>query len=310
MYLEGIAVEKDPVEGFKWSKLAAEKGDMEAQHNLGLSYYKGLGVQRDEKEAIKWLKKSAEQDYVKAYFKLGYIYADDIDYCQHGTNEEDATEAVKWFKKAAEKGMGEAYSYLIKLYGTRRYATWNPMEACRWAKKAGASYEKAIRKLIDNLVTDNNLQDLIWLKRIADEENDPYACKCLGDMYFYGRVTEKDYKAAYRYYKKAAQGGLKGYDFESILRKVDEAITLEMTYQEALGLLETSSFMKGIETLDLLAQDKNHADAQIAIGKLYMQGYRLPKDINAALYYFKKAKKNGHPEADTYIEKAESMIKK
>ncbi|MGI9443224.1 MAG: tetratricopeptide repeat protein [Rubripirellula sp.] len=44
MYSEGWLVEKDSVEGVKWFRMAAEKGNANAQYNLGLSYFAGDGV--------------------------------------------------------------------------------------------------------------------------------------------------------------------------------------------------------------------------------------------------------------------------
>ncbi len=41
--------------------LAAERGDAEAQFELGLMYDEGYGVSRDNQEAAKWYSKAAEQ---------------------------------------------------------------------------------------------------------------------------------------------------------------------------------------------------------------------------------------------------------
>ena len=40
---------------------AAEKGDADAQFNLGFCYYNGKGVEKDLIEYVKWLRKAAEQ---------------------------------------------------------------------------------------------------------------------------------------------------------------------------------------------------------------------------------------------------------
>ena len=39
----------------------AEKGEADAQFNLGFMYANGLGVTKDEVEAVKWYRKSADQ---------------------------------------------------------------------------------------------------------------------------------------------------------------------------------------------------------------------------------------------------------
>ena len=291
MYAMGDGVEKDLAEGIKWTRLAAQKGDMYAQYNMGVMYINGTGVEENIDEAEKWFLKSAKQGFAKAQYNLGCIYELKRNY----------SEMEKWLKKAGEQGFEDAHTVLINYYiNNLSKLSMNPMEIYQYVKKAGSSYENEKRKLLDKLAAGRSLEDLVWLKRISDEENDLYASKCLGDMYFNGTGTEKNYQEAYRYYKKAAQGGLEGFDFGKILGKVNEAITTEMTYKEAMKLLETSSFRTAIETLKELAK-KDHAGAQFTLGKLYMEGYRLPKDCEAAYYMLNKARKNGHPEADAYI---------
>src|ERR1019366_3953311 len=47
-------------------KSKAERGDAQAQSNLGLCYAQGRGVAKDDVEAVKWFRMAAEQDYAKA----------------------------------------------------------------------------------------------------------------------------------------------------------------------------------------------------------------------------------------------------
>ena len=48
----------------------AEKGEAEAQHNLGLMYDKGQGVRHDRNEAMKWIQRAAAQGYQDAILFL------------------------------------------------------------------------------------------------------------------------------------------------------------------------------------------------------------------------------------------------
>ena len=54
MFDNGKGVPKDEVEAAKWCRKAAEQGDADAQHNLGLMYAKGEGVPKDVVEAYAW----------------------------------------------------------------------------------------------------------------------------------------------------------------------------------------------------------------------------------------------------------------
>ena len=77
---------------------AADKGDADAQKNLGVMYKSGTGVEKDLVEAVKWFRKAADRGNVSAQFALGLMYA-------NGEGlEPDLTEAVKWYRKAADQG--------------------------------------------------------------------------------------------------------------------------------------------------------------------------------------------------------------
>ncbi|MBF0176448.1 MAG: sel1 repeat family protein [Magnetococcales bacterium] len=52
---------QDDKEAIKWFRLAAEKGDTDAQVQLGEMYHSGRGVPQDDKEAIKWFQLAAEK---------------------------------------------------------------------------------------------------------------------------------------------------------------------------------------------------------------------------------------------------------
>lgn len=56
-----------------WKGLA-EKGDPQAQFNLGLMYHSGLGLAQSEAEAVKWYQKAADGGYSSArvYLVVGY----------------------------------------------------------------------------------------------------------------------------------------------------------------------------------------------------------------------------------------------
>lgn len=82
----------------------AEKGDMNAQYKLGLSYLTGDGSLQDFAEAVKWLNRAAENGYGLAQYKLGLIY--------HGGYGIviDRERSYVWFNLAAATGMKEAVS--------------------------------------------------------------------------------------------------------------------------------------------------------------------------------------------------------
>ena len=75
MYVAGRDVPQNDVVAFAWYRQAAEQGVAEAQFNVGLMYSSGRGVPRDEAEAVTWYQKAAAQGLAEAQVNLGVIFA-------------------------------------------------------------------------------------------------------------------------------------------------------------------------------------------------------------------------------------------
>lgn len=111
--LIGMATAVQAVPPMKWEslmlmKVAAQKGDPEAQFLVGVQYRVGDGFERDQAEAAKWLRKAAESGHVEAQYALGELYAD----ADPGSEFADPDEALKWLQAAAAKGNPDALSRL------------------------------------------------------------------------------------------------------------------------------------------------------------------------------------------------------
>jgi TPR repeat protein len=75
MYLEGSAVTKDYKKAVQWFRLAADRGNAEAQGFLGGIFHDGGGgVTPDYKEAVKWYRLAADQGNAEAQMDLGKAY--------------------------------------------------------------------------------------------------------------------------------------------------------------------------------------------------------------------------------------------
>src|SRR5580658_537594 len=79
---------------FREWKVAADKGQPEAEYDLGLLYAKGLGVPRDLQAAQQWYEASALQGNAQAEFSLGQMYAQGW-----GIPSNDAS-ALRWMEMA------------------------------------------------------------------------------------------------------------------------------------------------------------------------------------------------------------------
>jgi cell division septation protein DedD len=86
-----------------WRPLA-EKGDADAEFNLGQAYRLGRGVPTNLSAAKTWFERAANQGHIDAETTLGLLLF------QNG----DQAEGLKWLKKAAAKGEPRA----LLVYGT------------------------------------------------------------------------------------------------------------------------------------------------------------------------------------------------
>ena len=60
MYDQGRGVPQEDAEAVKWYRLAADHGDADAKHSLGVMYDDGRGVPQDEAEALQWYRRAAD----------------------------------------------------------------------------------------------------------------------------------------------------------------------------------------------------------------------------------------------------------
>ncbi|MFQ5844123.1 MAG: tetratricopeptide repeat protein, partial [Planctomycetota bacterium] len=84
----------------------AQKGDAQAQYNLGQMYFSGWGVAKDWNKAEAWLRRSSDQGHEWARVLLAFT-VDGL-----GKHEE----AVRLYQWAAQKGVAGAQTRLAMMY--------------------------------------------------------------------------------------------------------------------------------------------------------------------------------------------------
>lgn len=97
-------------EGLASLHVAAEGGNMMAQHMLGEIYEYGRGVQKDEKVAAEWYRKAGRQGHARAQHQLGMLYERG-----RGVPKDDRQAAV-WYQRAADQMYAPAETALGRLY--------------------------------------------------------------------------------------------------------------------------------------------------------------------------------------------------
>ena len=86
------------ISDFRETLQLAERGNAQAQYNLGVMYKNGRGVRQDDTEAVKWFRQAAAQGLAPAPYNLGWMYANGRGVLQ------DRALAQEWFGKACQNG--------------------------------------------------------------------------------------------------------------------------------------------------------------------------------------------------------------
>lgn len=141
-------------------KMAAEKGDLHAQHNLGMMYAFGLGVEKDEKLAVRWYRKAAERGFAPAQYSLGQAYEEIIGVWR------DEVVAADWYSKSAEQGYGKAQFSLGLMYARGLGVKKDLVQAYKWfhlAALSGEPYADRNRDNAEKQMTANQIQQAVEL---------------------------------------------------------------------------------------------------------------------------------------------------
>ena len=212
---------------FEELKARAEKGEAQAQLDLGTLYATGIWVERDPKRAAKWHRKAAEQGLPRAEYQLG------LDYAAGDGVKMDKAAAVDWFRRAAEQKLAEAQFSLGLCYANGRGVNPNAVEAARWFRLAAEQGYLDAESELGNCylqglgVVKDSTQGVHWIRQAA-EKGSALAQQSLGVCYERGTGVPKDYVEAYKWYAlAAAQDDEHGADIRVSLAKLETNLTPE-----------------------------------------------------------------------------------
>jgi TPR repeat protein len=277
-----LSAEQTEADQFNAIKAKAEKGDAEAQYDLGVYYGNGQGVAKDEIEAVNWYRKAAEQNYVEAQYNLGFCY-----YNGQGVAQ-DYAEAAKWYRKAAEQNLAAAQNNLGACYLLGRGVANDEVEAVTLIRKAAqqnyaqAQYNLGICYDKGKGVAKDEVEAVKWYRKAA-EQNYSQAQFNLGVSYAKGDgVTEDKVEAAKWYHLAAGQNLAKA------------QYNLGLCYANGQGVAKDAA-----EAVNWFrkAAEQNHAKAEFSLSVRYAKGEGVAKDPVQAVIWCRKAAKQNDIEA-------------
>jgi TPR repeat protein len=291
-------------------KLAAERGDAEAQYMLGVRYYMtgmgGMNV-KDQAEAIKWLRMASNQGHSNAQFMLAHCY--ESGQCV----PMDKIEAYAYWKigslvnKSQQREGGPLSSDELRRGEQRAKELQKETEAKIAAKKAGAPQEeiKTVRgiqggeykKVFDARTHYNHgvflfnypktsMDKVEGIKSFQESAEHGFvmAQHLLGKLYHSGESVEKDEVEAYAYFSLASASVEDAKNYLLIIEK-DMSAEVRMQGKQRLEALKKVIASNKAEDAKMVVAEKI-ASTQFSLGHYYGAGDNVAKDEVEAYAYF------------------------
>ncbi|XP_028928454.1 protein sel-1 homolog 2 isoform X12 [Ornithorhynchus anatinus] len=204
LYFHGKGIPVNYVEAFKYFQKAAEKGWPNAQFQLGFMYYFGLGVWKDYKLAFKYFYLASQSGQPLAIYYLGEMYASGIGVLR------SCQTAVEFYKGVCELGFW-AEKFLTAYFAYKDGDIDSSL--VQYALLAEMGYEVAqsntafiLESKSTKIIGEDQMYPLallLWNRAAA--QGNAHARVKIGDYYFYGYGTKKDYLTAATHYGIAAE---------------------------------------------------------------------------------------------------------
>ncbi|XP_057545725.1 ERAD-associated E3 ubiquitin-protein ligase component HRD3A-like [Amaranthus tricolor] len=211
LYVKGYGVDmKNYTKAKEYFEKAAENEDPGGYYNLGVLYLKGMGVKKDVKRACKFFILASNQGQPKAFYQLAKMFHTGV-----GLKKSLET-ATALYKLVAERGPWNSLSrwaleaYLkgdvgkaLLLYSRMAELGYEVAESnAAWIlDKFG---ERSMCIGASGLCTDTERHQRahsLWWQ--ASEQGNEHAALLIGDAYYYGRGTDRDYERAAEAYMHA-----------------------------------------------------------------------------------------------------------
>lgn len=258
MYADGLGVESDNDKANKYyakalsgfEQVEAQKAWKYTEYRIGKMFAQGLGTEQDYETAAQWFELSAEKKYKYAQYSLGRLY-----YRGQGV-EQDFQTAFSLYLKSAKQGFPYADYEVAKMY-------WDGVGTEKDADKSNEHFKKAFK----------------GFEALEKKSHDDKLQYRLGWMLQNGIGTQKDIARVKEYFAKSAKMGnvFAGYSLAKLI------LAEENPNQEELK--------SAIHYLQKAADNENEickpiqALALYALGKIYLEGKHIPKDINKVILY-------------------------
>jgi len=268
----------------------ANRGNIIAQHELGIRYLLGDGVAADTVEGAFWIRKAADKELAAACYNYGILLMNGW-----GVNWNPKL-AFNYFLKAAENGMAQS-QHLVGLFYTEDLIVernWN--EAFKWIKKsADSGYEPAKESIAE------------FKKKLPHFSLDTTQNNSLSSLnQFTGRQDTTTKNSSLN-----SSLGLVFIDFDAIIDTIGE-VTDSMLLDDLLntgdekvvtqfGLNKERKSSLSLDSLNfsflLETAEAGCPESLVLLGRLYEEGKYFPRNLIIAFSYYIRAIRLDSPTA-------------
>ncbi|KAK6921284.1 Sel1-like repeat [Dillenia turbinata] len=302
LYVKGYGVEKkNYTKAKEYFEKAADNEEPGGHYNLGVLYLKGIGVKRDVKLACKYFIFAANAGQPKAFYQLAKMFHTGVGLKKSlvMVGECVFSKATALYKLVAERGPWSSLSrwalesYLkgdagkaFLLYSRMAELGYEVAQSnAAWIldKYGGRSMCIGESGFCSDVERHQRAHSLWWQ---ASEQGNEHAALLIGDAYYYGRGTERDYRRAAEAYMHAkSQSNAQAmfnlgymhehgqglpYDLHLAKRYYDQALEIDPAAKLPVTLALTSLWIRKnyadtflVELIDSLPQIYPKVDAWV-----------------------------------------------
>jgi TPR repeat protein len=284
VYSEGNGVPQNYATAVHYYQLAAAQGNALGENNLGIMYQSGDGVPQDYASAARYFQLAAAQGNVWGENNLGTMYQGGVGVPQ------DYPTAVHYYQLAADQGnaFGESnlgYMYQHGLGVPQDYAT--AVHYFQLAAAQGNAFGEinlAATYEFGRGVPQNSATAGYYLQLAAAQGN--AFGGYVGYGYEFGHGVPQNYATALHYYQlSAAQGNV-------VAAQAFAEAGLGRLYASGHGVPQ--NYATALHYFQLAAAQGN-SFGEAGLGQLYEFGHGVPQNYATALHYFQLAAAQGNP---------------
>lgn len=182
----------------------ADRGEADAQFELGLRLITGEGVKKNLEEGVKSIEQAAKQKHLRAQHVMGTLHEDGVGVKQN------LAKAAEWYRTSAELGFALSQHSLAVLYETGKGVKKDSAKAAEWFKKAAeqgnppSQTAYAVKLELGEGVTKSTAKAALWYLKAAQADWVPAMAR-LANLYYTGQGVPVDYRRAGAWYRRAAR---------------------------------------------------------------------------------------------------------